>query len=741
MTKENFLLGKAERLVEDIIGARGGAPKQHPYTFLEARTRLTPMLDEVVLGIDQLPESACPDDQAVAMVTLNPEYIAKSYFPNKLFKILDFELVGSRPRRITPEKRSRGRQPEEAITTQLFVRGTRPSFREWRSKLPHWREEIPGVADLVTIEQVAAPTIRDKIKGKLPKSGETVLEVVLHADVTLGESDVLPRFRDYLMTIGVDQKINYHFYAGGLCFVELGTSVEFAETIATFTPVRALRQMPRLRMTRPSLHTSRVPTSAVQVSSLEPIDRNIRAAIFDGGLPNAHPLNTWAKPIEPTGVAPPIADFQKHGVGVTSAFLFGHIDPAKPLSRPYASVDHYRVLDESTLYENPFELYRVLDRIDKILVEKEYEFINLSIGPQLPIEDDDVHAWTAVLDDRLSRGTTLATIAVGNDGEGDAEDGLNRIQVPSDCVNALSVGACDSPETPWQRCSYSSVGPGRSPGLIKPDLVEFGGSLQRPFIVVSEKEVLALSSTDGTSVSAPSVLRLAAGVRAHFGASLSTLAIRALLIHTTEPSEHDCQDVGRGRVARSLQDIVLCDDNTIRVVYQGKISPARYIRAPIPVPAGTIPGKVSITSTLCFITEVDPHHPGNYTRAGLEVTFRPHDNKRKEVGQLHANSRSFFGKSQKDLIAGDLRRDAWKWENCLHGNLVFRGHNLSNPVFDIHYNARLEGRDVSSDKELAYALVLTVQAKQMSDLYDTIVRRYATVIVPLRPVVDIPITV
>ena len=47
----------------------------------------------------------------------------------------------------------------------------------------------------------------------------------------------------------------------------------------------------------------------------------------------------------------------------------------------------------------------------------------------------------------------------------------------------------------------------------------------------------------------------------------------------------------------------------------------------------------------------------------------------------------------------------------------------------------------SSDKELAYALVLTVQTRQMSNLYDTIVRRYATVIEPLRPVVDIPVTV
>jgi hypothetical protein len=111
------------------------------------------------------------------------------------------------------------------------------------------------------------------------------------------------------------------------------------------------------------------------------------------------------------------------------------------------------------------ELYEVLARIDQVLVENDYQFINLSIGPLPPVEDDDVHAWTAVIDDRLSSGTTLATIAVGNGGDGSAKDGLNRIQVPADCVNALAVGACDNHESPWQRCTYSSVGPGRSPGV------------------------------------------------------------------------------------------------------------------------------------------------------------------------------------------------------------------------------------------------------------------------------------
>ena len=740
MTKRNFLLGKGERLVEDVAVVPGGGPKHHPYTFSEAKARIMPMLTRVVRGIDELPDAACPDDQAVATVTLNPEYIAKSYFPNVLLRELGLEPVGSKPRRITPEKRSKERPPKESITTELFVMGPRSAFRAWRSDLPHWNAGAPGATQLTHIEQVDTPTVSYKLKGDLPKSGDTVFEVVLHGNTRFGQNGVVPRFRDYLLRLGVDQKLKHRFYAGGLYFIELDAPAELAGKIATFTPVRALRRMPRLRMMQPTFRASSVPMQSIQMPVAEPVDSSIRVAIFDGGVPKHHLLSTWAKPVDLAGLGGSIPGQQKHGAAVTSAFLFGHIDPTKPINRPYAPVDHYSVLD-TTPGQNPHELYEVLGRIDKVLIENEYDFINLSIGPRLPIEDDYVHAWTAVLDERLSHGTTLATIAVGNDGEGDATAGLNRIQVPADCVNGLSVGACDSPDTHWQRCTYSSVGPGRSPGLVKPDFVEFGGCLQRPFIVVSENRTLALEATEGTSFSAPSVLRLATGVRAHFGSNLGMLAIRALLVHTTEPCEYACKEVGRGRIARSVQDMVLCDDDTICVVYQGKISPTRYIRAPIPAPSKTMPGKVLITATLCYATEVDPNHPGNYTRAGLEAVFRPHDQKRKKPTQRHADTKSFFGKAQNGLIEDELRRDAWKWENCLHGSVAFQGRSLQNPIFDIHYNPRLEGRNFAPEEELAYALVVSVQAKKLSDLYDTIVRKYATQIEPLRPVVEIPITV
>ena len=402
MTKRNFLLGKGERLVEDVDGVRGGGPKSHPYTLFEARARLAPMLNKVVRGIDQLPAEACPNDKAVATVTLNPEYIAKSYFPDKLLNALGLDPVGSRPRRVTPDKRSKGREPEETLTTELFVIGLRSSFRRWKSSLPKWDDEITGADELPTIEQVAAPTPRDKIKGRLPKSGDAVLEVVLHGEAGVVINDVVPLFEEYLEEIGAGQQIDRRFSAGGLCFVELEAPVELADRIATFTLVRALRQMPSLRMLRPTFRSSRVSMGEIKLPTTDVIDPATRVAIFDGGIPKGHPLRKWVKAIDPPGIGKTIGDFQKHGVGVTSAFLFGHIDPTKPLDRPYAAVDHYRVLDAMP-GQNPHELYEVWGASTKFSSEKDYQFINLSIGPRLPVEDDEVHAWTAVIDDRLSK--------------------------------------------------------------------------------------------------------------------------------------------------------------------------------------------------------------------------------------------------------------------------------------------------------------------------------------------------
>ncbi len=739
MPKKNFLLGKGERLTEDILVSSGGGPKEAPYTFIEARERLSPMVAKAVAAIDELPDEACPQGQAIISLTLNPEYIAKSYFPAELLRDVGIEVVGSRPKRITPGKRSKGREAIETITTELFARGSRDSIRSWGRSLPEWKGSRESSGELISIEEVSAPIPDTKIKGSLPKKGELPLEIVLHTTELEAQTELLKEFAEFLNVRKMSVKFGRRFFAKGLCFLELDAPAERASEISLFSMVRTLRVMPELRVLRPTIRASGIPSKAPELPDDPPLSNDVRVAIFDGGIPEKHPLTKWVTPRELPNMTPATEEFLTHGVGVTSAALFGHIDPRKPLPRPFSYIDHYRVLDE-TPGQNRHELYEVLDRIESVLSTEEYDFVNLSIGPRLPIEDDDVHAWTAVLDDRLSRTSTLAGIAVGNDGEGDSILGLDRIQVPADCVNGLAIGACDTPEEDWQRVPYSSIGPGRSPGVMKPDLVGFGGALGRPFVVMALDLLPALTSTGGTSFATPSVIRLATGIRAHFGSNLNHLAIRTLLIHTSEESEHSPHEVGWGRAARDVNDIVLCNDDTIRVVYQGEISPAKYIRAAIPLPKDQIKGMVLIKATLCYKSQTDPHHPGNYTRAGLDVTFRPHDKKYTRDKQLHPDSASFFGLSKMGATEIELRRDAMKWENCLHHSVNKRGSSLNNPCFDIHYNSRLEGRNFVHSEKLPYALVVTVHAKSISDLYNQIVRRYATQIEPLRPIVEIPIT-
>jgi hypothetical protein len=120
------------------------------------------------------------------------------------------------------------------------------------------------------------------------------------------------------------------------------------------------------------------------------------------------------------------------------------------------------------------------------------------------------------------------------------------------------------------------------------------------------------------------------------------------------------------------------------------------------------------------------------------VFFRPNDNVR-EKGAMHAKTASFFRPADLYPTEDELRRDAHKWETCLHAEVTKRGSGLANPVFDIHYNARADGRSDSAPKKMPYALVITVEAPKSKHLYNEVVRRYRTVLEPLTPVLQIPI--
>ena len=749
-----FLIGYGERLTEPVPPPVGGGGAPPPYELRQARGRLAPQFVQASDIALRLPAEACPADRVVSVMTLHPSFVAKSHFPARLLRAAGFESVGSRPRHIMPElnmhqtsdpdgnRLYRARPGTESRpTTELFLESTRADLRSWAR---HLRDESEKLArdeeGIVVVEQYRMPSAgeRSRVPATLPD--EISLEVVLHAAGRTHYGFVLEAFEAFARTLGVDVDLDRRLAVGGLCFVPTQAPSSQLARLAQFSFLRVVRPMPRLRILEP-IDTIPRAINGVEASLPEgpPIDPDLRVAVFDGGIRRHSSLGKWVAGRDAPDLGNPTDEYLDHGMSVTSALLFGSVDPGSEAPVPYAHVDHYRVLDDKS-HEDPYELYDVIRRIESILDQRDYSFVNLSIGPSLPIEDDEVHSWTAFLDAQLADGRTLATVAVGNNGDLDRPSGNARIQVPSDSVNAVSVGAASSQYADWDRATYSALGPGRAPGIVKPDVLAFGGTPAEPFLMVGD--AASVVASHGTSFASPSALRAAVGVRSLFGDRMDPLTLKALLIHTAQQRDgHDHHQHGWGRVRAELEPIVMCGDGVARVVYQGNLTPAKYLRAQLPVPSEALDGMVTITATLVFATAVEPEQPSNYTRSGLEVVFRPDETRFSSPTSMNAKSSSFFG--QRSFVGGaNLRSDAHKWETVLHQTQTKRGSSLSGPVFDIHYNARLGGHDGTPHApKIRYAMVITVESKRTPDLYDRVLRTYATQLEALTPRVDMHLRV
>jgi len=529
----------------------------------------------------------------------------------------------------------------------------------------------------------------------------------------------------------------------GLAFIPVLATPELASELAQFSFLRIMRPMPQLRPIHPTLLRSHQ-SMPVIFPSESAINPNLRVAIFDGGIPNVNELNKWVTSITPDGIGEPIDEGLEHGLAVTSALLFGHVEQPH-LQRPFCNVDHIRVLDstESDDMEAIDVLDRILDHLDNY--HKKYDFVNLSLGPVLPINDNDVTLWTAALDERLSNNDILVTVAVGNDGEKDAIKGRNRIKPPSDCVNVLAVGACDSIKDNWARASYSCIGPGRRPGIIKPDGLAFGGTRNNPFMVVAPSTEPTACAIRGTSFASPLTLRAAVGIKAYIGNDITQRTVRALMIHKAKPGDHLKTHVGWGRFETDVESLITCEDNEALILYQGELPIGEHLRAPLPIPEELV-GSISITATLVIVSETDPQHPGAYTRSGLEVTFRPHAEKFKiqENGRKskHPQSKSFF--SVKEMYGKgeyDLREDGYKWEPCLKNTINFKSNSLFKPCFDIYYHSRAELSTAKNCKPIPYSLIISMKASKIPDFYNQVVRAYSNILVPLRPQVQVMVQV
>ena len=200
LTQPNYLLGKGENLADSVQRKAGSPPGPPPYSFGEAKRNLTPNVQATAKSISALPRAACPNDEAVAVVTLHPQYISKSSYPAGFLAAAGLRAVGSRPVTVQPKKWTKKADPDESPTSELFVAGQRDAFIRLAQSFVQWTEQISGAEEIVRIEEMHATVPSERIKPIYSDAEELLLEVVLHAGEKPVSRYVINGFKEYLET-------------------------------------------------------------------------------------------------------------------------------------------------------------------------------------------------------------------------------------------------------------------------------------------------------------------------------------------------------------------------------------------------------------------------------------------------------------------------------------------------------------------------------------------------------------
>lgn len=722
MAKNNLLLGNGQALVSPTVWTGPQGNKGDVYSISESRARLHPQMELFVDTAVQIPSAATPRGEVVGRLLVHPEYLAKSYLPTSMLRMVDLRHVGTRSSMVQPIRRTRRKNPDSPMfTAELLVAGSVDNFRRFDQLL--MQSDAVGVQKAMgRIERVGLMSAQDRIRNISPLSdGSVLLEAALHAGED--DQDILTAFGKWANNCDGHADMDRVISVDDLTFLPVRIPKSMVNLLASFAHVRVLRSVSALRSHEGALRSLRS-VSVLQLPARGTISQDIRAAVFDGGMaaPN---IGAFAQEYTWPDTVVTAENFLEHGAAVTSALLFGPVEASQTvMPTPFSPVDHYRIATPHD--EKDPEMFDAVKRICEVLDRGQHQFVNISLAPSATVDDNDVHLWTSVLEKRLAGGDILATVAAGNDGNKAFPD--SRVQVPADLVNALAVGSAVTSTGSVMRAAHSSVGPGRSPGLVKPDGLAWGHN-----VPLYEPRTGGQVVMDGSSVAAPLALRTCIGAAA-LAEGISPKVARALLIHTTGRQKGmETIETGHGLFSPDPLDLVSCGDREAMVVYEGQLEPSTPVGAMLPWPAGVVSGKVRIRATLVFYTPVDLAHPINYTRAGIEARLR-----RTPGGKTVTffSKASLYGNTEQEM-----RADAHKWETVVSKEIGAESDTLRDPTLELIYRARDEGGAVSREllQPLPYVLVVTVSAKSEADFYNRIRQRHAVLTpVRLRAGVELP---
>ncbi|MBE6468892.1 MAG: S8 family peptidase [Coriobacteriaceae bacterium] len=736
MSEKLPIIAHGETYAKPVKRNQGGGPRIRPHEYEEARSRLLANIDTISSQIENNPDLYL--DERIVCVRLEPKFEAKSYMPSSMLTASDnLKIVGGRKYRTTEERPAVSIEDAEPndqpkFAKLYFLRATSKGISDFENALRNgtndtdaWRNEIMSIRSL----DLLMP--EEKILGFDDDWESGAVEVVLHPFERSDEQAV----DLFCKATGLDRaEIEVRTYRNGVTFVAAQMNKEAAIAAARINPLRTMHPMGQVNFEPMIRGTLSAPAPQIAPAREKP---PVTVGVFDGGCNAGVPLLKGRVDAHDCVASPAVQAGIDHGSGVCGTILHGELSGKGPndiLPEPEVHVESFRVLPPS----NPIdlELYESIDAIEFVVEQNPgIRLYNLSFGPQGPILDDDISRFTYALDIMsFSRDVEppLFCVAVGNDG--DKPEPFNRIQSPSDLINGLGVGAyTNQTDGSPSRAYYSCVGPGREGAKIKPDVLEFGGDLNKPFFVTaSSGNKLRIDA--GTSFASPLVVHKLGKMMARSEDVTQHLA-RALLLHNAIHRDDFVQEeYGFGIVPEDPAECLSCENNRVTTLYQGVLRPKQLVSLPIfALGIEGTKGLVTVSWTIVAVCDTDPNDSDAYSASCVTDTFVPHSsrysytqkgtNQKKTVdlsteeGRIQAAQLELEGYSASNLPASkpakryweesDLRAHDLKWDTVISKTQRMQSTSIHEPSLTLQSIFRNNG---DSDALTRYYVVVTIEA-------------------------------
>jgi hypothetical protein len=769
------LLSKGERLRTKATKVRRGGDKFHPVGVDEAFATLGPQAIELLRGVLDMPaEKSGP--HVVFEATLRPNYLASTYFPAKLLEQSGLYFAGARATRAT--KVTKTTSSDDALTKTLILAGKSVDVAKFAAMVatpptgttqPQW-DEIRRFQELVLPSCKRVIVRRPELGAGEIITWEAVLTHVFDSPQRerAWADQVFAKWVLFIRSLGGDVNESFRRDVDHLTFVPINLSGEALDEAANFNLLRAIRPMPQvrpfpesvLRLTAPS---TLLPSKAAEEGRVP----EITVAAFDGGVDaTSHLFAPFVEAVDLTS-EPAIAKGLRHGSLVTSALLYGPLAAeTTQLPDPVVRVVHHRIFPVPPTATGAFDagVYWMLDQIGERVRTGAFRRVSLSVGPDESVDDDlEPSRWTTELDALAKEREVTFVTAAGNNGKLDEQLGFNRVQAPGDMVNGICVGACaDRDPDKINRAEYSAVGPGREGQRVQPTGVAFGGSDAEPFIGIAGGHLVQAC---GTSFAAPVAARGIGGLHGRLDDDRQRPEIsRVFATHFAKkmPKRHAVLEVGHGRLLEDYGSAFECTPNEATVLYEDVLLRAQSTGFAIPIPTGLPPAtQLTLRWTLTFLTAVDARDPADYTRSGIEVTFRPNSLLREVTypdgtkATLHVvrdgaeiarvleeggteSEQGPAGQQWRAYRSEAARRIEGKWETICCGKKRLPASALEVPRLDLVHLHRTGGQLISEGvPDLRIAMLVTVSAAKGVAIYDRVASEFRVLV----PLIQLPIRV